>query len=267
MSKGYDLPIKEYLRLDLSEMEVGDRIFIPMKLNGSDSFTMMGFNLLGINCNPTPENYVRSTPLEYREKVVGVYEDGVAMNYIDIMSAFVLGSDILDNYVYDEQTEKFTRWDRSTLYHKLQELKQCLPEELQERLIGRMERKLVHFSKLTGDVSELYDTIDIGEIWIPSVTEIYGEPFYSDDDRDMQYKKKYPYFDLNTPLMETKEASDRHFNPRSYWTRSALFLSKDQQYVIDEDGALVIRNRTNGLNTVMCMRIRVGDHTPLEKPI
>lgn len=140
----------------------------------------------------------------------------------------------------------------SSIYQKLQQLKEFLPKELVERIVTRYDYVLDEISK--NHINDPFPhfsttthatTMCIGDIWLPSISEIFGRAMSSDDFPPCM---KLPYFRSKTALINDVLCND--FANGCIWTRSATFMNDEitSVYFITYNGKADYWNRT----THMC---------------
>ena len=212
--------LKEHIAPKTNPLSVGNKFYIPF--NGKDE----EFVIIGINENPG--------------------SDDKSKNYIDLMSTRCIIDSVSwkENYSEDDYDGdlEYLHYCKSDIIQKLKEQEQYLPEEIRNVIIPRKAKFLVSHNTYSNEKE--YAEFDIGNIWLPSLKEVFGNLRYSDSSPE---ETQYSYF---------KDASNRSLD-KHWWLRSAGFASRFDAYLVYSDGDLYYDYATDDFGAPLCFRLEI----------
>lgn len=205
-------------------LKVGSKFMIPF--NGEEK----EFVVIGIGQNPNPENNER---------------------FMDIMSTELLLKNIKweiindTSLTLDNNEYKNLFYTRSNIFGILKSQKKYFPQEIQDVIIPRITEFLTSWDFVTGE--RTYSLVDIGDVWVPSLGEVFGEIIFSNDS---PHNEQYEYF---------KDVENRKLGDL-WWLRSSYcFNDCDADYVHDYGGWNNDRASLGGVSAPLCLRLKLND--------
>ena len=173
------------------------------------------------------------------EEPCGEFIDVININNENIM----INSSVWDNSYHLTDQKIPLVFSRSSLSMILQDLKDELPNYIIDRIVERHDYIKTSIERpieggIEGGVNFTckINSTCIGDIWLPSITEIFGRGYFSDDDstgRIFPYFKSLDHrinlFDISS--LATTDSITTGFRTstssnRTMWTRSTLFMNE-----------------------------------------
>lgn len=220
--------LKEHIATKSNNLSVGSKFYIPFK-DEYEEFVIIGIN----------ENLI---------------SEDKSKNYIDLMSTRCLIADTpwKENYSQDDYDGyiEFLHYCKSDIIQKQKEQEHYLPEEIRNIIIPRKAKFLVSHNTYTNDKE--YSEFDIGNIWLPSLKEVFGFLRFSDSCPE---ESQYSYFKYN----------DRVILEKNWWLRSAGFACRNSAFYVLPKGwygniiqwACGSYNTVYGFGAPICFRLEI----------
>lgn len=182
----------------ISKINVGDKVLIP--IDGKD------INFIVLN-----------KPKEYK---------------INLMSSIPIIKDTRwkDNHHHSRnfKSVKFLHFKDSDLNKKLQSYYELLPKDITDRIIDYKSKELYNIDLFNDEVS--FDSPYLDKLWIPSISQVYGDSGFSNDD---VLEQQLEYF----AKPENRILHDENGKNVEWWLRS-VNIQKNNIFYITKTGAL-----------------------------